>query len=501
MGLIIDSFAGGGGASTGIRMATGRDPDIAINHNAEAMAMHKANHPGTKHYIEDIWGVDPIAVTGGQPVDLMWLSPDCTHFSKAKGGAPKSPRIRGLAWIAVKWAKAVRPKTIILENVEEFKTWGPIDKEGNPIKALAGQTFDVFIRQLRDLGYTVEHRELVACDYGAPTSRKRFFLIANCNHSPVYWPEATHGPGKDKPYRTAAECIDWSIPCPSIFNRNKPLADNTLRRIAKGVVKFVINNPDPFIVSFKNGDQICDINIPLCTQTSRDTFGLVLPHITKFRTGATGKEINAPVPTITAGGQSERPAGSPHALGIVSAFLAQYHSETTDSGVRGQSLNNPMLVIDSNPRYALAACSLTRQFGTSIGQDIDKPMLTVMPDGSGKTGLVSAFLTKYYGNEKDGCRITDPMDTITGKDRMGLVTVAIGGENYIITDIGLRMLQPRELFNAQGFPEDYIIDPVYNGRPMTKTAQVRMCGNSVCPPVAEALVRANYYEMQKKEAA
>lgn len=445
MGLIIDSFAGGGGASTGIRMATGRDPDIAINHNAEAMAMHKANHPGTKHYIEDIWGVDPIAVTGGQPVDLMWLSPDCTHFSKAKGGAPKSPRIRGLAWIAVKWAKAVRPKTIILENVEEFKTWGPIDKEGNPIKALAGQTFDVFIRQLRDLGYTVEHRELVACDYGAPTSRKRFFLVANFNYSPVYWPEATHGPGRDNPYRTAAECIDWSIPCPSIFGRNKPLADNTLRRIAKGVVKFVLSNSDPYVAQVAYGKH-----------------------------------------------QKENE---------VSAFLAQYHSETTDSGVRGQSLNNPMLVIDSNPRYALAACSLTRQFGTSIGQDIGKPMLTVMPDGSGKTGLVSAFLTKYYGNEKDGCRITDPMDTITGKDRMGLVTVAIGGENYIITDIGLRMLQPRELFNAQGFPADYIIDPVYKGRPMTKTAQVRMCGNSVCPPVAEALVRANYYEMQKKEAA
>lgn len=445
MGLIIDSFAGGGGASTGIKMATGRDPDIAINHNAEAMTMHKANHPGTKHYIEDIWGVDPIAVTGGQPVDLMWLSPDCTHFSKAKGGAPKSPRIRGLAWIATKWAKAVRPKTIILENVEEFKTWGPLDKEGNPIKALAGQTFDVFIRQLRDLGYTVEHRELVACDFGAPTSRKRFFLIANFNHSPVYWPEPTHGPGRDNPYQTAAECIDWSIPCPSIFGRNKPLADNTLRRIAKGVVKFVLANSDPYVAQVAYGKH--------------------------------------------------------HKENEVAAFLAQYHSETTDSGVRGQSLNNPMLVIDSNPRYALAACSLTRQFGASIGQEIASPMATVMPNGNGKTGLVSAFLTKYYGNEKDGCQLTDPMDTITGKDRMGLVTVAIGGENYIITDIGLRMLQPRELFNAQGFPHDYIIDPIYNGRPMTKTAQVRMCGNSVCPPVAEALVRANYYEMQKKEAA
>jgi len=533
MGLIIDSFAGGGGASTGIRMATGRDPDIAINHNAEAMAMHKANHPGTKHYIEDIWGVDPMAVTGGQPVDLMWLSPDCTHFSKAKGSAPKSPRIRGLAWIAVKWAKAVRPKTIILENVEEFKTWGPIDQEGNPIKALSGQTFNVFIRQLKDLGYSVEYRKLIACDYGAPTSRKRFFLIANADHVQISWPEATHGPSTGVPFHTAAECIDWDIPCPSIFDRKKPLVENTMERIAKGIIKFVINNPDPFIVSFKNGKQACDINVPLRTQTSRDTFGLVLPHITKFRTGATGKELNAPLPTITAGGQSARPAGSPHALGLVSAFLTQYHGEKTDKEVRGQSLKDPMLVIDSNPRYALvssflskyyggvvgatinnpmptvtaidhnalAACSLTRQFGTSVGQNINQPMLTVMPEGSGKTGLVSAFLTKYYGNEKDGCSLTEPMDTITGKDRMGLVTVAIGGENYIITDIGLRMLQPRELFNAQGFPADYIIDPIYNGKPMTKTAQVRMCGNSVCPPVAEALVRANYYEMQKEEVA
>lgn len=445
MGLIIDSFAGGGGASTGIKTATGRDPDIAINHNAEAMAMHKANHPGTKHYIEDIWGVDPIAVTGGQPVDLMWLSPDCTHFSKAKGGAPKSPRIRGLAWIATKWAKAVRPKTIILENVEEFKTWGPLDKEGNPIKELAGQTFKVFIRQLRDLGYTLEYRELVACDYGAPTSRKRFFLIANFNNAPVYWPEPTHGPGRDNAYRSAAGCIDWSIPCPSIFGRSNPLAEKTLKRIAKGVVKFVLADSDPYI--------------------------------------------------------SKIPYSKHHHEQDIAAFLSQYHSETTSREVRGQSLNDPMLVIDSNPRYALAACSLTRQFGTSTGQAIDQPMLTVMPDGSGKTGLVSAFLTKYYGNEKDGCHLTEPMDTITSKDRMGLVSVAIGGEDYIITDIGLRMLQPRELFNAQGFPADYIIDPIYNGRPMTKKAQVRMCGNSVCPPVADALVRANYYEMLKRKSA
>lgn len=428
MGLIIDSFAGGGGASTGIKMATGRDPDIAINHNAEAMAMHRANHPNTKHYIEDIWGVDPIAVTEGQPVDLMWLSPDCTHFSRAKGSAPKSPRIRGLANVVFTWILYVRPRIIILENVEEFKDWGPLDENDKIIEALKGKLFNRYINSLKWWGYHVDYRKLTACDYGAPTSRKRFFLIARCDGRPVTWPSKTHGPGTGNPYKTAAECIDWSIPCPSIFNRDKQLADNTLRRIAKGVVKFVINNPDPFIVSFKNGNQICEVNYPLPTQTSKDTFGLVEAKLSPFLT----EHANA-------------------------------------SSQRVFSADEPLLA-------------------------------TVMPGGGGKTGLVSAFITKYYGNEKDGCRLTEPMDTITGKDRMGLVTVTIGGENYIITDIGLRMLQPRELFNAQGFPADYIIDPVYKGRPMTKTAQVRMCGNSVCPPVAEALVRENY-KIQKREAA
>lgn len=248
MALIIDSFAGGGGASTGIEMALGRSPDIAINHNAEAIAMHTANHPQTEHYIEDIWQVDPVKACKGREVDLMWLSPDCTHFSKAKGGAPKSNKIRGLAWVAVRWAKAVRPKAIILENVEEFKTWGPLDGDGQPIKAQSGQTFDSFMSALRGEGYRVEHRELIACDYGAPTIRKRFFLIARCDGQPIIWPERTHGLGTGQPYRTAAECIDWSIPCPSIFGRKKPLVDATLRKIAKGTVRFVLNNPNPFLV-------------------------------------------------------------------------------------------------------------------------------------------------------------------------------------------------------------------------------------------------------------
>lgn len=550
MGLIVDSFAGGGGASTGIRMALGRDPDIAINHNAEAMAMHKANHPGTRHYIEDIWGVDPIAVTAGEPVDLMWLSPDCTHFSKARGSAPKSDRIRGLAWTAVKWARRVRPRLIILENVEEFQDWCPLDKRGFPKMHLRGIIFDKFVRHLRREGYSVDYRELVACDYGAPTSRRRFFLIATSDRTPAQWPEPTHGPGR-KPYRTAAECIDWSIPVRSIFEREKPLVDNTMRRIAKGVVKYVLNTPHPFIVSGSGVEAAS-------------------PHITKFRGGAVGQELTKPMPTITAGGKSERPAGSPHALGIVvpalvkqtwgekpwqdvedplhtvttqhnkfalcAAFLAQYHTEQTRREVRGQTLNVPLNVVDASPRYALccanllkhyggvvgqkvdepigtvtaidhhslAACTLMRQFGTSSGADIDQPLGTVMPDGcGGKTGLVAAFLDKYYSHEKNGAPVTAPMHTVTGKDKMSLVTVRIDGEEYVITDIGMRMLQPRELFNAQGFPRDYIIDPLYNGKPLSKSAQVRMCGNSVCPQVAAALVKANWKirNDEKREAA
>lgn len=471
MGLIVDSFAGGGGTSTGIRMATGRDPDIAINHNAEAMAMHKANHPNTKHYIEDIRGLDPLSVTKGEQVDLMWLSPDCTHFSKARGSKPRSEHIRGLAWTAVKWARRVRPKLIILENVEEFQDWCPLKKKNNmPKMHLRGITFNKFVRHLRREGYSVSYRELVASEYGAPTTRKRFFLIATSDRTPANWPVPTHGRGPGlMPFKTAAECIDWSISCPSIFGRKKPLAEKTMKRIARGIFKFVINNPTPFIVSFKNGEQVCDINNPLATQTSKDTFGLVLTELTPVMTA----------PIVVQIGYGERKGQKPRVIDVKKTL-------GTIVGAR---------------KHALAAYSLTRQFGSSTGQSLDSPMPTVMPQGSGKTDLVSAFLTKYYGNEKDGCCLEDPIATITGKDRMGLVTVTIGGENYIITDIGLRMLQPRELFNAQGFPADYIIDPIYNGKPLTKTAQVRMCGNSVCPPLAEALIRANYTYVEEREAA
>lgn len=468
MGLIIDSFAGGGGASTGIEMALGRSPDIAINHNAEAIAMHMANHPQTEHYIEDIWQIDPAKACKGRDVDLMWLSPDCTHFSKAKGGKPKSNKIRGLAWVAVRWAKAVRPKVIILENVEEFKTWGPLDDDGQPVKALRGQTFDLFTSALRSEGYRIEHRELIACDYGAPTIRKRFFLIARCDGQPIVWPERTHGLGTEQPYRTAAECIDWSIPCPSIFGRKKPLVDATLRKIAKGTVRFVLNNPKPFIRQGYSGNNNSVAVSAFLTQY----------HGEQSMKEVRGQVLDTPIMVVD----------SSNRYGLVQAsFIAKHYT-----GVTGSAMDTPLGTITSIDHNSLVSCCLMRQFGTSSAVPIDEPMNTVMPNGSGgKTGLIAAFLTKYYGNEKDGCSITEPLHTVTSKDRLGLVTVSISGQDYVLTDIGMRMLQPRELFRAQGFLDSYIIDPIFNGKPLSKSAQVSAAGNSVCPPVSAALVKAN----------
>ncbi len=447
MGLIVDSFAGGGGASTGIEMALGRSIDIAINHDPEALAMHLANHPGTRHIVEDIWGVDPAEVCHGEPVDVMWCSPDCTHFSKAKGSKPRDKRIRGLAWIAVRWARRVRPKVIFLENVEEFRTWGPVDRKGHPVKRLAGRTFWRFVRALQKLGYVVEWRELRACDYGAPTTRLRFYLVARCDGLPIVWPTPTHGTASN-PVRTAAECIDWSIPCPSIFERKKPLAEATCRRIAKGIVRYVLNNPKPFIVQY-HGD-------------------------TAFR----GQPVDEPIMTVDS---------SPR-YALVTAFLAKHYT-----GVVGADLCEPLPTITAKDHNALVAAHVVRQFGQSVGSRADEPVGCVTAGGAGKTGLVATFLTKYYG-QGIGQSVSEPLDTVTSKDRFGLVTVLIDGETYVLTDIGMRMLKPRELFRAQGFPDSYVIDPVFNGRRLPGTAQVRMCGNSVCPPVAEALVRANAAE-------
>ncbi|MCR3760393.1 DNA cytosine methyltransferase [Clostridium felsineum] len=458
--LIIDNFAGGGGASTGIEMAIGKSVDIAINHDPAAILMHKTNHPSTKHYCENVWEVDPIEATQCKPVALAWFSPDCKHFSKAKGGKPVDKNIRGLAWVAVKWAKMVHPRVIMLENVEEFKTWGPLLENNKPDPKHKGETFNQFVKALKKFGYTVDYRELRACDYGAPTIRKRFFLIARCDGKQIKWPEITHGNPKSlevqagllKPWRTAAEIIDWSISCPSIFDRKKPLAENTLKRIAKGLEKFVFNNPEPFIFSIGQ---------------------------TGF-TADRSRSIHEPLNTIVTKAEAC----------LVAPTLIQYHTETSKSSVRGQKLDEPIMTLDSSPRYGLISAFISRQFKSSIGHEMTKPLGTITTVD--KSNLVTAFLIKYYGGV-DGQSVKEPLHTITSKDRFGLVKVH--GENYKIVDIGMRMLEPHELFAAQGFPKNYIIDHDYTGRIYPKTKQVARCGNAVPPPFAKALVEANLPEL------
>lgn len=634
--IIVDNFAGGGGASTGIELAIGRSVDIAINHDENAVAMHTTNHPDTLHYCESVYEVRPKVAIAGRPVALAWFSPDCRHFSKAKGAKPVEKAIRGLAWVVLRWGLDVEPRVMKLENVEEFKTWGPLLREmpfishadrfldefigppepveQRPDPARIGETFNAFVamlttgistshpalaecceflnisldsedaaRLVKGLGYVVEYRELRACDYGAPTIRKRFFMVMRRDGKPIVWPEATHGDprspavqaGRLAPWRTAAECIDWSIPAPSIFGRKKPLAENTLKRIARGIQRFVIDSASPFIVKCNHtttkGKYDCfrgqALSEPLQTITKTHGYALAVPHLTKFRTGATGQPVTEPVPTVTAG-TSKRPGGNGHALGIVEATIAPF---------------------------------VGRQFGASVGHRADEPSATITAGGGGKSQLVSAFLAKHYGGNytgpgvsmdepahsvttvdhhavvaahlmvnntghpggtlnnpvhtvttgnhyaaitshlvklrgtcRDGQPTSEPMPTVTagglhvgevkttlavddydehraqqtleflreycGEDCDGLVTV--DGITYRIVDIGMRMLQPHELYRAQGFPEWYIIDQDYRGKKYAKDKQVARCGNAVPPPFAEALVRANLPELcQPKDIA
>jgi DNA (cytosine-5)-methyltransferase 1 len=655
--LIVDNFAGGGGASLGIEMALGRSPDIAINHDPEAIAMHKANHPKTRHYCKSIYQVDPDDVIREykKRIGFAWFSPDCTHHSKARGGKPRQKHIRDLAWVVVHWAeravfKGERIRIIAVENVEEFQEWGPLLDDGKPCPRRKGEEFKRWIKALRKLGYKVEWKQLRACDFGAPTTRKRLFIIARCDGQPIVWPQPTHGVGRALPYRTAAECIDWSMPCPSIFERKKPLAENTQRRIAKGIQRYVIDAAAPFIVNLTHhgAERVEGLNEPFKTITganrgekalivptlsqkqyvclycdhefddehASDAGGLApaecpkcgdeeriynrlltsTPFITKFRTGAVGTAIDEPLHTITAGGKSLRPAGSPHAMGLVtpiitrigqtggkgsysksvdgplttvvgknehclisptlvqvgygerkgqkpraldvhkplgtvvsgggkhamvSAFLAQHNSERngvkagreatkplstiTASGTQqnivtaflsqhngqsiGSKIDNPNPTVMGKQKHSLVSSHLVKLKGTyKDGQPVTEPLATVQAQGL-HYGEVRAFLLKYYGVDQDP-RLEDPLHTVTSRDRFGLVTVK--GEQYRIVDIGMRMLAPRELYRAQGFSEQYLIDPIYNGKPMTKTAQVRMCGNSVCPPAAQAVARAQF---------
>ena len=648
--LIVDNFAGGGGASTGIEMATGYSVDIAINHDPEAIRMHKANHPNTKHYCEDVWQVDPVEACNGHPVGLAWFSPDCNHFSKAKGGKPKDKFIRGLAWVACRWAGLVRPRVIMLENVEEFKTWGPLNRRHHPIKAKQGKTFEKFVQQLTDLGYEVQFKELIAADYGAPTMRKRFFMIARCDGKPIIWPEPTHGPadsesvksGLLKPYVGAYTQLDFSLPCPSIFDTSeeikekygiravRTLAPKTMELIARGIKKFVVDNADPFLIEIGYGES-------------------------KGQKNPRAYSIEKPLHTIVAKDKNF----------LVAPILTQHHSYEKD-GVRGQGIENPIMTVDGSNRYGLVTSFLSKFYKTGIGQDIREPLGTVTANaGGGHFGEVRAFLERYDVCESNRCNkrtdrsrdnsskerreiledieqavqrngyssgrskengskfevgvsgssclegwetvsdactqssvgnicrdnprrngyqpqeweqtgqqvgksgssntesepypcdknrsenlqqlsreifgecknvegqrnvvfedrertrnisnsgvssgefqahtlikyygqgvgqdVKEPLDTVTSRDRFGLVTIE--GVDYQIVDIGLRMLEPRELYGCQGFPADYIIDHDYTGKTYPRSEQVRRCGNAVCPPIPAALVRANLPEL------
>jgi DNA (cytosine-5)-methyltransferase 1 len=539
--IIVDSFAGGGGASLGIAWALGRAPDIAINHNEQAIAMHEANHPSTVHVLEDVWKADLRKLVGNRKVGLVWGSPDCTHFSRAKGAVPVKKEIRSLAWVIVRWASQIKPRVIILENVREFADWGPVvpqwvcecgwkGTEGQailkrtkrrcprcessrlketldliPDPSKKGMTFRLFVNRLRGLGYEVQWRNLNAADFGAPTHRRRLFLIARCDGQPIVWPEATHGDPKNignqplfeplKPWRTAAECIDWNLPCPSIFERSRPLKEATLRRIAMGIKRFVLESEQPFVVRCNHGGEHFrgqPADVPFCTVTSsRDAHGLITP------------------------------------------ILSKYHGQKLDES-RCKKLEEPFNTLDTQPRYALVAPVIERQFGKSAGASCDEPLPTTTAGGGGKSAVVSAFiakhfggmvgvaadtplpttmskgwqnqlveasllpisegvdhsakvyafLTKYFGTAI-GQHIAEPLHTVTAKDRFGLVTVSVGGEPYVVVDIGMRMLTPRELARAQGFPETYLLTG-------SKTSQVARIGNSVCPHVAKALVESNF---------
>jgi DNA (cytosine-5)-methyltransferase 1 len=570
--IIVDSFAGGGGASVGIQRALGRSPDIAINHDREAIEMHRVNHPDTKHYIENVWKVDPRKVTAGKRVGLMWLSPDCKHFSKAKGGKPKEKNIRALAWIAVHWAKALKtrkPRVIILENVQEFADWGPLLENGQPCPLRKGKTFRKFVKQLQNLGYDVDWQMLKACDYGSPTSRERLFLVARCDGQPIVWPAATHGPGRI-PYRTAAECIQWERPCPSIFERVKPLAENTERRIVRGIFKYVVNAAAPFIVPVAHaGDSrvhsvdepmrtitgahrgehalirpfIAGIDNkssgagaawsasdPLKTVTLENRFALVAPFVSAYYgdKGASSdrcREVVRPLPTQTGDprfalvaptlvqtGYGERKGQAPRCLdlhtplgtcvdgqkhGLVSAFLAKHYGDT---GQRpGIPMTEPVATITACDHHALVASSIVKLRGTSRhGQAIDKPLGTVSAQGN-HFAEVRAFLMKYHRDGGQLAALGVPMPTVVANDSFALVQV--NGVPHAIVDIGMRMLQPRELFRAHGFEDSYEIEKGADGKPLTKGAQVRMCGNSVPPDLAAAVVYEQFAPAQVARAA
>lgn len=524
LGLVVDLFAGGGGGSVGLEAALGRPVDIAVNHDPTAIAVHTANHARTKHYTASVWDIRPREATGGREVDTLWASPDCTHFSIARGGKPKEKGTRSLAWVVVKWAREVRPRSIFVENVREFQTWGPLDELGHPIPHLKGHTFKTWVGTLRGLGYVVDWRILNAADFGAPTARRRLFIVARRVHDAanpprIEWPEKSHGPATDRPYRTAAECIDWSIPCPSIFERKKPLAEKTLWRIANGIKRFVLDNPRPFIVPIQNfgwGDKASAADEPLRTITAGPKgggFAVATPFLATTGYGEGPKQgprvdgVEAPMPTVVSTGihrglvapalvkvnhcgqeaRGEDPAkplstvtAAQRGHALCAAFLAKHFG-----GVVGQQLSLPLGTVTARDHQSLAAANLVKLRGQCHGSAADEPMPTLTGQGF-HVAEVRSFLVAYYGCDKDGQGLLEPMRTITVRDRLGLVTVE--GVEYQIVDIGMRMLEPHELLRAQfgEFAEGYDLSPA-----RTKTAKVRLIGNSVCPHVVRDLVAAN----------
>lgn len=610
--IVVDFFCGGGGAGTGLEIGLGRAVTAAKNHSPAAISMHTVNHPHAKHFTTDVFEGDPDTECGGRAVGWFHMSPDCTHHSQAAGGQPRKREIRNLSWIGLKWAGMKQPRVISLENVKQILQWGPLvakrcKSTGRVIKLggviaepgevvpvgeqflvpdpkRRGQTWAVFVAELQRLGYAVEWRVIKACDFGAPTSRERLFMIARCDDQPIVWPEPTHAknPAKgQQKWRTAAECIDWTIPSKSIFGRKKDLAPATLRRVAKGMRKFVLEAANPFIVPIANwsGESVQSADEPLRTVTSYPkggAFSIVSPtlvqtgygeragqaprvpgldqplgtvvaggvkhaiaasHLVKFRFTDEGKALDEPLPTITSGGNYKRPAGAAHAMGISTMFMAQMNggfnttaaksiedpmTTVTNTGSQQQlvtanlvhlrgncdarDLNDPPHTISAGgTHHGLVTAFIERQFGASVGRAVNEPAPTITAGGGGKSSLVefqlspeveagalrvAAFLISYYGTENVS-GADEPAPTITTKDRLGLVTVTIKGTPYVIVDICLRMLQPAELYKAQGFPADYIISHGADGKPFTKTQQVHMCGNSVSPPPMAALARAN----------
>jgi len=625
-GLFVDGFAGGGGASTGIAQAIGREVDIAINHDPMAIAVHKANHPSAEHHCQDIRIVWPRAATRNKQVGGVWFSPDCKEHSKAKGGPVKDRNIRQLPWEIIPWLKDTQPLVGFVENVEEMKMWGPLDEHGHVIKELRGKEFDRWIRAIRGLGYRVQYRELRACDYGAPTSRKRLYIIMRRDGARITWPKPTHAPANDNrvmagkllPYRTAAECIDWSIPCTSIFDRVRPLKENTERRIAHGVMRYVVNAARPFIIPVTHsGDtRAHDVGDPLRTITTANggefaaVDAVLAPHVTKFHSGSVGSALDAPMPTVTSNGESARPAGATP-LGIAAASMVsigygERKGHHGDQAPRSLDINKPNgTAVAGGNKFAVVETAMApivdRQFGRSRGAPADEPIGATTAGGGGKSAQVSAFLSRFHKSNTNGGRgdvgaplgavtaggqhhavvaahieqantggmlgreagrpfttvtttgaqqrvvettmieegalppammeravkvaaflvkyygtgvgrdVERPFDTVTTKERYAVVTVTIDAVTYVIVDIGMRMLTPRELARAQGFPESYILDPVvpqlirgkWVSKPLTKAAQIRMIGNSVCPDVARALVAANMpaADVALKEAA